>query len=174
MIRKGTLPTGDQSRLNQHYQEVAEGLWQRFKEIVLVRKQLENYVFMPEANAEAGPNKWLDHLGKDERQVQLLATELTLRAFQLGVEAINYKILVHLKKERTVAISTLADLTGLPELLIGERVNGLAQIGLALRSIENDQVEATVLTDSLLGIIEVAAEELSNNIQDRLPEIIRK
>ena len=155
-----------------NYKDVAEGLWQRFKEMVMVRKRLENYVFMPEANPEGEQNSWLDHLGADE--LQLLATELTLRAFQLGVEAINYKILVHLKKERTVAISMLADLTGLPELLIGERVNDLAQMGLALRSIENDQVQATLLADSFLEIIEATAEELSNNIQDRLPELIRK
>lgn len=157
-----------------NYKDVAEGLWQRFKEMVLVRKQLENYVFMPEVNVAAGPNRWLDHLGKDEGQLQLLATELTLRAFRVGVEAINYKILACLKKERTVAISALAALTGLPELLIGERVNDLAQMGLVLRSIENDQVQATLLADSLLGIIEASAEELSNNIQDRLPELIRK
>ena len=155
-----------------NYKDVAEGLWQRFKEMVMVRKRLENYVFMPEANPEGEQNSWLDHLGADE--LQLLATELTLRAFQLGVEAINYKILAHLKKERTVAISTLADLTSLPELLIGERVNDLAQMGLALRSIENDQVQATLLADSFLEIIEATAEELSNNIQDRLPELIRK
>lgn len=155
-----------------NYKDLAEGLWQRFKEMVLVRKRLENYVFMPEGNPEGEQNSWLDHLSADE--LQLLATELTLRAFQLGVEAINYKILVYLKKERTVAISTLADLTGLPELLIGERVNDLAQRGLALRSIENDQVQATLLADSLLGIIEATAEELSNNIQDRLPELKRK
>jgi hypothetical protein len=157
-----------------NYKDVAEGLWQRFKEMVMVRKRLENYVFMPEANPEGEQNSWLAHLSEDEGQLQLLATELTLRAFQLGVEAINYKILVHLKKERTVAISTLADLTGLPELLIGERVNDLAQMGLALRSMENDQVQATLLADSFLEIIEATAEELSNNIQDRLPELIRK
>ena len=155
-----------------NYKDVAEGLWQRFKEMVMVRKRLENYVFMPEANPEGEQNSWLDHLSANE--LQLLAAELTLRAFQLGVEAINYKILVHLKKERTVAISMLADLTGLPELLIGERVNDLAQMGLALRSIENDQVQATLLADSFLEIIEATAEELSNNIQDRLPELIRK
>lgn len=155
-----------------NYKDVAEGLWQRFKEIVMVRKRLENYVFMPEANPEGEQNSWLAHLSEDEGQLQLLATELTLRAFQLGVEAINYKILAHLKKERTVAISTLADLTGLPELLIGERVNDLAQMGLALRSIENDQVEATVLTDSLVGIIEDAAEALSKKIRDRLSGVI--
>lgn len=155
-----------------NYKDVAEGLWQRFKEMVMVRKRLENYVFMPEANPEGEQNSWLDHLSADE--LQLLATELTLRAFRAGVEAINYKILVCLKKERTVAISTLADLTGLPELLIGERVNDLAQMGLALRSIENDQVQATLLADSFLEIIEATAEELSNKIQDRLPELIRK
>lgn len=155
-----------------NYKDVAEGLWQRFKEMVLVRKRLENYVFMPEASPEGEQNSWLDHLSADE--LQLLATELTLRAFQLAVEAINYKILVHLKKERTVAISTLADLTGLPELLIGERVNDLAQMGLALRSIENDQVQATLLADSLLGIIEAAAAELSKDIRDRLPDLLRK
>ncbi len=155
-----------------NYKDVAEGLWQRFKEMVMVRKRLENYVFMPEANPEGEQNSWLDHLSADE--LQLLATELTLRAFRAGVEAINYKILACLKKERTVAISTLADLTGLPELLIGERVNDLAQMGLALRSIENDQVQATLLADSFLEIIEATAEELSNNIQDRLPELIRK
>ena len=155
-----------------NYKDVAEGLWQRFKEMVMVRKRLENYVFMPEANPEGEQNSWLDHLSANE--LQLLAAELTLRAFQLGVEAINYKILVHLKKERTVAISMLADLTGLPELLIGERVNDLAQMGLALRSIENGQVQATLLADSFLEIIEATAEELSNNIQDRLPELIRK
>jgi len=155
-----------------NYKDVAEGLWQRFKEMVMVRKRLENYVFMPEANPEGEQNSWLDHLSANE--LQLLAAELTLRAFQLGVEAINYKILVHLKKERTVAISMLADLTGLPELLIGERVNDLAQMGLALRNIENDQVQATLLADSFLEIIEATAEELSNNIQDRLPELIRK
>jgi len=157
-----------------NYKDVAEGLWQRFKEIVMVRKRLENYVFMPEANPEGEQNSWLDHLSEDEGRLRLLATELTLRAFQLGVEAINYKILVCLKKERTVAISTLANLTGLPELLIGERVNDLAQMGLALRSIENDQVQATLLADSFLEIIEATAEELSNNIQGRLPELIRK
>jgi len=155
-----------------NYKDVAEGLWQRFKEIVMVRKRLENYVFMPEANPEGEQNSWLDHLSADE--LQLLATELTLRAFRAGVEAINYKILACLKKERTVAISALADLTGLPELLIGERVNDLAQMGLALRSIENDQVQATLLADSFLEIIEATAEELSNNIQDRLPALIRK
>ena len=155
-----------------NYKDVAEGLWQRFKEMVMVRKRLENYVFMPEANPEGEQNSWLDHLSANE--LQLLAAELTLRAFQLGVEAINYKILVHLKKERTVAISMLADLTGLPELLIGEMVNDLAQMGLALRSIENGQVQATLLADSFLEIIEATAEELSNNIQDRLPELIRK
>ncbi len=170
MTQKGLSQKEDQGK---YYREAAEGLWQRFKEMVMLRKRLENYVFMPETNPEEKVNGWLDHL-LDEGQVKLLATELTLRAFRVAVEAINYKILVRLQNERSVSISMLAELTGLPDLLVGERVNDLVQVGLALRSIENDQVNATLLADSLLGIIGETTEELTRNVRDRLPGVMEK
>jgi len=170
MTQKALSQKEDQGR---YYREAAEGLWQRLKEMVLLRKRLENFVFMPETNPKEKVNGWLDHL-LDEGQVKLLATELTLRTFRVGVEAINYKILVRLQQERSVSISMLADLTGLPDLLVGERVNDLVQVGLALRSIDNEQVNATLLTDSLLGIIGETTEVLIKNVQDRLPGVIEK
>ena len=170
MTQKGLSESEGQG---SRYQEAAEGLWQRFKEMVMVRKRLENYVFMPETNPEEKVNGWLDHL-LDEGQVKLLATELTLRAFRVAVEAINYKILVRLQRERSVSISMLAELTGLPDLSVGERVNDLVQVGLALRSIEDNQVNATLLTDGLLGIIGETTEELTRNVRDRLPGVMEK
>jgi len=53
-------------------------------------------------------------------------------------------------------------------------VNDLVQVGLALRSIENDQVNATLLADSLLGIIGETTEELTRNVRDRLPGVMEK
>lgn len=172
MTDKGPTHTGDQRSPKGHYQEAAEGLWQRLKEMLMVRKRLEDFVFTPEADPKGEESRWLNRLAQDDSQVELLATELTLRAFRVAMEVVNYKILVHLKKERTASISTLAELTELPGILIGERINDMAQIGLALRSIENDQVQATLLTDSLLGIIEATAEELSKNVRERFPGLL--
>jgi len=158
-------------RPKEPYGDLAAGLWQRLKEMLLVRKRLESYVFKPEGDPKEELDRWLDRLIEDEGEIRLIATEMTLRAFRLGVEAINYKILTHVKNERAISISSLAQLTGLPELLVGERVSDLAQVGLAFRSLENDQVEATLLTASFLEIIEDAADELARNIRERLPSI---
>ncbi|MBI4488694.1 MAG: hypothetical protein HY694_06375 [Deltaproteobacteria bacterium] len=161
------------SEANRH-DAVAEGLWQRVKEMAMARKRLENFVFSPDADLSGQKKRWVDDLIEDEQKTKLLATEMTLRAFRMGVEGVNYKILALLQKERAITISRLADSTGLPELIVGERVSDLVQVGLASRDMENDQVQATLLTDSLVKIVEGVVEELSQKIRHRMREVVEK
>jgi len=156
------------------YSRLAEGIWQRLKEIVLARMRLEAFVFSPETDLKDGANRWLDSLVQDRAQAEHLAHELVLRLFQVGVEAMNYKILSHLKTERSLTLSSLAQMTGLPVLLVAERTSDLAQAGLAARNIEKDSVEATSLTDTLVELIEGGAQELSKIMRDRLPGVIER
>lgn len=142
--------------------------------MVIVRKRLQSFVFALEADQKNQPSSRPDSLCAGQGQEQISATELTLRAFQVALEAVNYRILTVLKQERAVPLSKLAQVTALPELLISERVNHLAQIGLALQSMESDQVQATLLTDNLLGIIEAISAELAKKMRDGLPQVMEK
>ena len=153
-------------------QQLAEALWQRFKELVLVRQRLEDFVFHPEAESVEKVHGQLESLSRDQEQLRLIARELTLRAFRVAVEADNFKILLLLKEERSVSMIRLSELTGLPELVLGEKVNDLVQIGVASRSLETNEVRATPLADSLMELFEDTAGELARHALERLPGIV--
>lgn len=153
-------------------QEAAEGLWSRFRDIVLALRRLQNFNFSADSLEGRFTDRWLERLVNDAGLMADVGRELVLRAFRTGADAINYKILTSLCEEEAVALSRLVQLTGLSHFAVSERVNDLVQVGLAVRVLEQDAVRATPLTHGFLGVVGEVERRLTAIIRERLPGLV--
>ncbi len=142
--------------------------------MVLVQQRLASFVFHPEADPEGTSSDSLSGLTKDENKLRQICRELTLRAFRVALEAENFKILISLKENDKVTLSELVRITGMSELLLGEKVKDLIQVGLASHALDTDQVGLTALAQCFMRLIEDTAGELSLCALERLADIIGK
>jgi hypothetical protein len=143
----------------------ADGLWGRFKGMVLAMDRLDR---LESATDFVG---WLDALPDDQEQIDEAATELTLRAFRLAADPVSYRMLVRLRSERGVPFVALMEETGLGRVPASERVNDLVQAGLAVKDMATGSVQATLLTDGLVGLIDEVRMRFAQTITERLPEL---
>jgi hypothetical protein len=153
-------------------ERAAESLWSRFRDIAMALRRLQDFNFSAEGAEGRFTERWLEGLIRDEGVLAGVGRELVLRAFRAGAEAINFEILRRLRGGDAVAVSHLADATGLPHFTVSERINDLMQVGLAVRVIEQDAVRPTPLTDAFLGMVEEIERRLTAKIRERLPGLI--
>jgi len=149
---------------------VAEGLWGRLRDTILALRRLETFTFVPE-DPGAGP-EWLPRLLEDPRLLDEVATEVVLRAFRTGAEAVNFRILTRLADGNPVALAELAEAARLPRLVLSERVNDLVQVGLAARDLEKDAVSATPGTRGFLTLVEELRQRLAQVAREQLPGML--
>jgi hypothetical protein len=153
-------------------EQAADGLWSRFRDITMALNRIQSFNFAVESGEGRFTDRWLEGLLKDEGVLANVGQELVLRAFRCGADAINFKILTSLREEEAVALSRLAQVTGLFHFTLSERVNDLVQVGLAVRVLEEDAVRATPLTRGFLGIVGEIERRLTAKIRAELPGLI--
>ena len=150
--------------------ELAEGLWGRLRDTILALRRLETFTFVPE-NPGVG-TEWLRALLENPRLLDEVATEAALRALRTGAEAVNFRILTHLADGNPVPLAELAKSTGLPRLVLSERVNDLVQVGLAGRDLETDAIAPTPATRGFLDLVEGLRQRLAQDAQKHLPSLL--
>lgn len=158
--------------MSEEFEQAARGLWSRFRDIAMALRRLQDFNFSAEGGEGRFTDRWLEGLLKDDAALAGVGRELVLRAFRVGADAVNFEILSRLREEEGVALSHLAQATGLPPFTISERVNDLVQVGLAVRVIEQDAVRATALTRGFLATVGGIERRLTGMIRERLPGLI--
>jgi hypothetical protein len=131
---------------------LADGLWRRLRDVILTERRLERFAFAPET-AEGPPPERLDVVLDDAVAVDGLARDLTLRALAAAAETLNARLLAAVGGE-PVGLAELARALDLPWLALSERVNGLAQVGLAARDLEHDRVSGTPAGRGMLLLLD--------------------
>lgn len=149
---------------------LAEGLWGRLRDTILALRRLETFTFAPENSGET--TEWLPALLKDPRLLDKVATEVVLRALRTGAEAVNFHILTHLAGGNPVSLAELAEATGLPRLVVSERVNDLVQVGLAGRDLEKDAVVPAPATRGFLDFVKELRRRVTQDAAKQLPTLL--
>ncbi len=144
------------------YDGILQGLTDRLRTLLRV---LDRQDRLETASAFVG---WLDGEAAAARLPDA-ARELLLRALRLAGDPVNYQILGALGPEEAVTAAALMEKTGLGRVALSERVNDLAQVGLAARDPIGDDVRATPLAVGLRALV----EELGRRVGDRLAEELR-
>ena len=139
---------------------VAEGLWRRLRDVLMAERQFERFAFSPEGGREArGPGR-LAALLDDDAALAGVARDVTLRALAAATDGVNYRVLSGIGGE-PVSVDDLARAVGLPTLAASERVNALAQVGLAARDLERDAVAETAAGRGVVALIEAISAGLA-------------
>ena len=158
--------------MSEESEQAAAGLWSRFRDIAMALRRLQNFNFAADGVEGRFTDRWLEGLVKDDAALASVGRELVLRAFRAGADTINFEILTHLRDEEAVALSHLAQVTGLPPFTVSERVNDLVQVGLAAQVLEQGAVRATPLTRGFLGMVGEIDRRLTAKIREGLPGLI--
>jgi predicted transcriptional regulator len=97
----------------------------------------------------------------EKEELDLTASEMTLRALQAATEALNYKILQALASQPALSMKELTAAVNQERLILSERLNDLIQVGLSNRLIDTDQVQITAAGASLVLLIQEIAEQVA-------------
>ncbi len=102
---------------------------------------------------------FVDWLGKAcaERDLDTPAREMFLRALRASGDPVNFEILMMLNEFEPVELPELMERTGLHRVAASERVNDLAQAGLAVREMINDEIRGTTLGIALVALVNETA-----------------
>lgn len=139
---------------------IAQTLARRLRDIARVLDRLDRL--------EAGSGSWLSR--QDESDLQNAASEMVLRAVRRAADTHNFALLMILKERPTCPVAELQELSGLDRMTLSERLNDLVQIGLILREIDTDHVQATDAGRALVEWIsttqEMVVQELTKQLQN--------
>ncbi|MGH2830037.1 MAG: hypothetical protein ACRDJM_06095 [Actinomycetota bacterium] len=135
--------------------ELAQGLWRRVRDVILVAERVDGFVFGPgEAPREAVAP------GEEES----FARDVVLRALQTASDPVNWQILDAAGAEEPARLADLAAALGLPKLVVAERANDLVQAGLATRALDIEAVHATAAGSALSALVRDASVTLAQTI----------
>ncbi|MEK7278142.1 MAG: hypothetical protein AAB427_12395 [Chloroflexota bacterium] len=112
---------------------------------------------------ESGTGQWLS--SQNDGDWSAAATDISLRALRAAADPINFSILAFLSTQASVPFAELEKAAGLGRLALTERVNDLAQVGLAARNIDTDQVQGTAGGAALVGLINSISEATAKQLQ---------
>lgn len=120
---------------------------------------------------ESGSGAWLT----SQRPEDLAAAsqEMTLRALRLAADPTNFALLGRLAAGVALTTAELEAATGLGRLTLGERLNDLVQVGLAARSVDTDQVQATQAGAALAGLISSISQATAQRLAEALQPVTR-
>ncbi len=113
---------------------------------------------------------WTAKLVEDETVREEAVREFTLRVIRRGADPINYWLLQTVHADGPLTIDDLAADIGLTKATLSERVNDLVQVGLLSRSLDGDGIQATVLTEGYLGVVEDLTGRVSEAITEEVPD----
>lgn len=116
---------------------------------------------------ESGTGTWL--ASQEDSDWASAAEAMTLRALRAAADPANFALLEHLAAQAAAPMRELERVTGLGRLALSERVNDLVQVGLAMRNIDTDHVQATPGGAALVRLIRRIGEATA----ERLGEAMR-
>jgi hypothetical protein len=148
-----TTPGGEVAAL-------ADGLWRRLRDVLLAERQLERFAFAPDAERDTGLPRRLTALLEGAEALEDLARDVALRALAAAADGVNYRVLRRLAHPG-VTLDDLAGAVGLTALAVSERVNALAQVGLAARELDRDAIVDTPAGRAVVGLVEAVGAEVA-------------
>lgn len=137
---------------------VATGLAGRLRSLIMALDRLDRL--------ESGSGTWLAKFKAEE--LPEAATELALRALRASADPTNFVILQPLTTEDSRSLTQLIDITGLGRLSLSERLNDLAQVGLAIRLIDTDHAQITAAGASLVRLVEAMSTIVAQKTGDSI------
>lgn len=96
--------------------------------------------------------------------------EVLLRALRAASDPLNFRILALLDPLTAVEIPALMTETGLGRVAVSERVNDLAQVGMAGRELVSDQIRGTALGAGIVELVRVVATDAAERLSGELIE----
>ena len=120
---------------------------------------------------ESGTGAWLE--AQQNGELRAAANEMTLRALRAAADPTNFAVLTFLSAHAAAPTAELEQATGLGRLALTERLNDLAQVGLAGRNIDTDQVQGTAAGAALVGLINSISEATAQKLAEALQPVTR-
>jgi hypothetical protein len=120
---------------------------------------------------ESGTGEWL--ASQQNGELRAAAMEMTLRALRAAADPTNFALLAFLSAHISAPVAELEKASGLGRLALIERVNDLAQVGLAGRNIDTDQVQGTAAGAALVGLINSLSEATAQKLAEALQPATR-
>jgi len=104
---------------------------------------------------------------------QVAVGEGTLRALRTAADPTNLSILEFLSTRESAPMAELEQATKMGRLALTERVNDLAQVGLAGRNIDTDHVQSTSGGVALVGLVGSIGEATAKTLAEALRPVTR-
>ena len=120
---------------------------------------------------ESGTGEWL--AGQGEAALREAALDITLRALRTAADPTNLSILEFLSTRESAPMAELEQATKMGRLALTERVNDLAQVGLAGRNIDTDHVQSTSGGVALVGLVGSIGEATAKTLAEALRSVTR-
>lgn len=151
---------------------VSDAVWNRIRSLTLSTARYENFVRL---GSEPAPNSgelkkiiW-DGCNPDDDS-KAIAMEFLLMSLNCALEPLNTKILLNIGE--SISPKDIARKLDKGELIIRERVNDLSQSGFLGKNYESGTVFLTDAGQSLMIMLNKIADQLTNTIIEKLPELI--
>lgn len=144
---------------------MADGLWKRLRDVILVAERVDTFVFGP------GQGDELPKVELDARSATMIARDFVLRSLRAVSDGVNFSILEAAAGEDGIEAVDLAAALGLPILVVSERVGELMQTGLAAKALDTGRVYATGAGIQAVSLVRQIAERLAETaVRARGPE----
>lgn len=152
---------------------VAEGLWNRLRDVVIALGRWERFVHDPDplpgtlgaAVGTASP--------PSREEAARIASETVLRAWRVGVDPVNHALLARLAAGATIqtpgsaTLAELGEIARVPQVPLLERINELVQAGLAVHLAGSQEVQATPAAEGMLGLMDEVTCRLAALVEER-------
>lgn len=134
---------------------LADGLWRRLRDVILVSERIDTFAFGPD------PEDGARRVSLTDADARAISVEFVLRALRSAGDRTNYLILERACTAEGVGADDLANELGVPRLAIAERVADLLQAGLAVRALDSDRVHATPAGEQVAALVRESAARLA-------------
>jgi len=134
---------------------LADGLWKRLRDVILVSERVDTFVFGPGDGGE------LPKVELGEEEAATLATDFVQRALAVACDRINFSILEAASAEDGITAPDLAAAVSLPALVISERVGDLLQTGLIVKALDTGRVYSTAAGIQVVTLVRESARRLA-------------
>ncbi|HVL90208.1 MAG TPA: winged helix-turn-helix domain-containing protein [Actinomycetota bacterium] len=134
---------------------LADGLWKRLRDVILVAERVDTFVFGPGDTGE------LPKVILTEQEAATVATDFVQRALAAACDRTNFRILEAASADDGIAAADLAATLSLPVLVVSERVGDLLQTGLVSKALDTGRVYATAAGMQTVALVRDVAGRLA-------------
>lgn len=141
-------------------EELLSGLVLRLRSVALALHRLDRL--------ESGQGRWLEDFLARPAELREACREMLRRLFREASDATAWRLLEHMADGEAHPVPRLMEASGLERLPLTERINDLVQVGLAVRLVESDRVQATPAGVALVRWVHRVEEEMAGRLADLL------